>query len=64
MTTEQLESDRIKSLFPILNQHGKMINGTVAIIHVREVIEIIRSGKTIEEYEQILKLLEDENKES
>jgi len=60
MTTEQIEADRIKSLFPVLNQHGKMISKQLAIIHIKDVIEILKSDKTIEDYETILKSLENE----
>ena len=64
MTTEQTEADRIKSLFPILNQRGHMINTLLAKTHVKDVIEILKSGNAIEFYESILKLLEDESKKS
>ena len=58
MTNEQIEADRIKSLFPILNQRGHMINNLLAKTHVKDVIEILKSGNTIEFYERVLKLLE------
>ena len=58
MTPEQTESDRIKSLFPILNQRGHMINTLLAKTHVKDVIEILKSENTVEFYETILKLLE------
>ena len=58
MTPEQTEADRIKSLFPILNQRLHMINTLLAKTHVKDVIEILKSGNTIEFYERVLKLLE------
>ena len=61
MTPEQTEADRIKSLFPILNQRGHMINTLLAIKHVKDAIEILNSNKTVEYYETVLKILEDEN---
>ena len=60
MTPEQTEADRIKSLFPILNQRLHMINTLLAKTHIKDVIEILKSGNTIEFYEQVLKQLEDE----
>jgi len=59
MTPEQLEASRIISLFPILNQRGHMINTLLAKTHIKDVIEILKSGNTIEFYEQVLKQLED-----
>ena len=64
MTPEQTEADRIKSLFPILNQRGHMINTLLAKSHVKDAIEILKSGNTVEFYETVLKILEDENKKS
>jgi len=61
MTPEQTEADRIKSLFPILNQRGHMINTLLAKTHVKDVIEILKSENKIEYYETVLKILEDEN---
>jgi len=60
MTPEQLEADRIKSLFPILNQHSKFISDKLAIIYVKDVIEILKNNQTVEFYESVLKILEDE----
>ena len=59
MTPEQTEADRIKSLFPILNQRGHMINNLLAIKHVKDVIEILKGEQTVEFYERVLKILED-----
>jgi len=61
MTPEQTEADRIKSLFPILNQRLHMINTLLAKTHVKDVIEILKSENKIEYYETVLKILEDEN---
>ena len=61
MTPEQTEADRVKSLFPILNQRGHMINTLLAKTHVKDVIEILKSENKIEYYETVLKILEDEN---
>ena len=58
----QLESDRILALFPILNHRLKMKNRYWAIRHVKEAIEMLKNGVTVEDYEQILKIFEnDEN---
>jgi len=64
MTPEQTEADRIKSLFPILNHRLHMANLHWSIVHMKDAIEMMKSGNTIEFYETILKLLEDENKKS
>ena len=64
MTREQLEADRIKSLFPILNHRLHMANTYWSIVHVKDIIEILKSKNTIEYYESILKLLENESKKS
>ena len=61
MTPEQTEADRIKSLFPILNQRLHMINNLLAKTHVKDVIDILKSENKIEYYETVLKILEDEN---
>jgi len=58
------ESDRIKSLFPILNHVLKMKNTYWSIVHLRDAIEMMESGNTIEFYESVLKQLEDESKKS
>ena len=60
----QLESDRILALFPILNQRLRMINKDLAIRHIKEAIEMLKNGVTIEDYEQILKIIENETKKS
>ena len=56
----QIESDRILALFPILNHRLKMKNRYWAIRHVKEAKEMLKNGVTIEDYEQILKILENE----
>ena len=59
MTPEQLEASRIISLFPILNQRLHMANLHWSIVHTKDAIEMMKSGNTIEFYEQVLKQLED-----
>jgi len=54
------ESDRIKSLFPILNHRLKMKNVYWSIVHLKDAIEMMKSGNSIEFYEKVLKQLEDE----
>ena len=49
------------ALFPILNHRLKMKNRYWAIKHVKEAVEMLKSGVTVEDYEQILKILENEN---
>ena len=41
-----------------------MINTLLAKTHVKDAIEILKSGNTVEFYETVLKILEDENKKS
>ena len=64
MTSKQLEANRIKLLFLILNHRLHMANTYWSIVHVKDIIDILKSGNTIEYYELILKLLENESKKS
>ena len=57
----KLEASRILALFPILNQRLRMLNKDLAIKHVKESIEMLKKDATIEDYEQILKIIENEN---
>lgn len=57
----QLESDRILALFPVINQRLRMISKDLAIKHVKEAVEMLKNGVAIEDYEQILKILKNEN---
>jgi hypothetical protein len=57
----KFEADRILTLFPILNHRLRMTNKYWAIKHVKESIEMLKNGVTIEDYEQILKIIENEN---
>lgn len=58
--TPQTELARIKSLFFILNQRGHMIDALLAKRHVKDIIEILRSGNTPEFYEEVLNELNNE----
>jgi len=54
------EADRIKSMFPILNHRLHMMNTFWAIKALKLGIEIMKSENTVEFYERVLKILEDE----
>ena len=64
MTPEQIEAERIKAMFPILNHVLKMKNVHWSIVSIKNGLEMMKSGNTVEFYERVLKILEDENKKS
>ena len=52
MTPEQIEAERIKAMFPILNHVLKMKNVHWSIVHVKDLIEILyKFGFTTNIYE-------------